>query len=446
MPGSKSLGVYFVCCLATVSLPAAESVPFPPRLPGDAIVVTESSPEFLKPSGPLRPGVVIAKTPPKIDFGYFPGQTYPARPWSNWGDSLAISGKYYASIGDHLAPAGNAFLYEYDPERKTFRQLLDLKKLLHLPEGHYVPGKIHSRLDLGRDGWLYCSTHRGSTKVTTDQYHYTGDWIVRVHPKTAQAEVVKRAPVARHCIPTSVFDPERLIFYGGTAPGNGDPNNIRFFAYDVDQKKMIYEGPNGPPRALIFAASTGRVYWVPGSNVIGDLVRFDPQQPGPPQKVAEGIGLRAATAETPQGKVYTVSTGQGGQEATLFAFDTRLETVESLGPVAVGKQSYITTIDADRSGRYLYYVPGAHGGAETDGSPVVQYDTQTKARKVLAFLEPYFSRRYGCTLRGTYSVALDSSGQTLFITWNANRGSKSWDTCALTVIHIPDTERDSHPE
>ena len=442
MSGSPVFAIVIAIVSNLAALSAAESVSFPPRLPGDAVVVSESSPDFLKPSGSLRPGVVIAKTPPIIDFGYYPGQTYPGRPWSNWGDSLAVGGKYYASIGDHLAPAGNAFIYEYDPERKSFRQLLDLKKLLNLPEGHYVPGKIHSRLDLGRDGWLYCSTHRGSTKVTTDQYHDTGDWIIRVHPKTGEAEVVQRAPVARHCIPTSVLDPQRLIFYGGTTPGSGDASDIRFFAYDVHHKKLIYEGPNGPARAMIFAASTGRVYWVPGSHVIGELVRFDPQQPGPPQKVAEGIGLRAASTETPRGKVYTVSTGQGAQEATLFAFDTQRETVEPLGPVAVGKQSYITTIDADPSGRYFYYVPGAHGGAETDGSPVVQYDTRTKTRKVLAFLEPYFSRRYSCTLRGTYSVALDSSGKTLFITWNANRGSKSWDTCALTVIHIPESERD----
>ena len=47
------------------------------------------------------------------------------------------------------------------------------------PMRHYSPAKIHSRVDLGSDGWLYCSTHRGSTRVTTDEYHYQGDWIIR---------------------------------------------------------------------------------------------------------------------------------------------------------------------------------------------------------------------------------------------------------------------------
>src|SRR5262249_21395177 len=154
-------------------------VTFPPTLPGGKAVVTDTSPDFLKPPGTLKPGVAVAKTPPTIDFLYFPGQTYPGKPWSAWGDSLAAGGKYYASVGDHLAPEGNAFVYEHDPGAKTLRRLVAVRKLLNLPEGHYTPGKIHGRLDLGDDGWLYFSTHRGSPRVTNDRYHYQGDWVLR---------------------------------------------------------------------------------------------------------------------------------------------------------------------------------------------------------------------------------------------------------------------------
>ena len=430
-----------VATTAVAAPPKTPAVSYPPKLPGGATVVTDTSPRFLEPVGELRAGVSVAKTPPTVDFAYYPGQTYAGRPWSNWGDSLAANGKYYASIGDHLAPAGNAFVYEYDPKAKSFRKLLDLKKLLDLPAGHYAPGKIHSRLDLGSDGYLYCSTHRGSTKVTTDEFHYTGDWIVRVNPATGAAEVVARGPVAKHCIPTSVFDPNRLIFYGGTAPGSGDPDDVRFFAYDVTADELLYTGPDGPPRAMIFAASTGRVYFTPGTNSVGDLVRFDPETPARPTKLPVKIGIRAATEETPQGIVYTVSTGQGGSDATLFAFDTKTETAEPLGPAAAGSQQYITTLDADPTGRFVYYVPGAHGGADKDGCPVVQFDTKTRTRKAIAFLEPFYSEKYGCTLKGTYSAALSPEGDTLFITWNANRGTRPWDTCALTVVHVPESER-----
>lgn len=417
----------------------AAEVTYPPALPDEKEVVTDTSDAFLKPPATLREGVAVAKTAPTVDFLYYPGQTYPGKPWSNWGDSLAANGKYYASIGDHLAPQGNAFVYEYDPATKAFRRLLDLRKLLDLPDGHYTPGKIHSRLDLGDDGWLYCSTHRGSTTVTTDKYHYQGDWIVRVHPGTGEAELVARGPVPKHCIPNSVLDPKRLIFYGGTAPGDReDTEGIQFFAYDVKNKKLLYSGPDGPSRYMIFAKSTGRVYYTRGKDD-GPLMRFNPEK-GRPEELGGRIGIRAATQETPQGVVYTVSSGQGGREATLYAFHTKTEKVEVLGAAAVGRESYVATLDADPTGRYLYYMPGAHGGSEIDGTPVVQFDTKTRARKVIAFLHPFYREKYGCTLRGTYSAAVDPKGDKLYITWNASRGSRAWDCCALTVIHIPEPE------
>lgn len=426
--------------LSVVPLHAQPVVPYPPKLPDGKEVVTDTSPDFLKPAAAIRDGVAIAKSPPTVDFLYFPGQTYPGKPWSNWGDSLAANGKFYASIGDHLAPAGNAFVYEYDPSTKTFRQLLDLKKLLNLPDGHYVPGKIHSRLDLGDDGWLYCSTHRGSTTVTTDKYHYEGDWIVRVHPGTGKSEIVARGPAGKHCIPNSVLDPKRLIFYGGTAPGSGgDTVSGRFFAFDVMANKVLCDVPDGPSRYMIFARSTGRVYYTQGTG--GRLMRYDPAKGGDPVKIDGDIGIRAATQETPQGIVYTASQGQGGREAMIYSFDVKAESIAELGPAAVGKQTYLATLDADPSGRYLYYIPGAHGGSETDGSAVVQYDVKTRMRKVIAFLHPYYQQKYGVTPRGTYSAAVDEKGEKLYITWNANRGSRAWDTCALTVIHIPASER-----
>jgi hypothetical protein len=43
--------------------------------------------------------------------------------------------------------------------------------------------------------------------------------------------------------------------------------------------------------------------------------------------------------------------------------------------------------------------------------------------------------------KGTYSVAVDPRGDTLYVTWNISRGSKAWDCCGLTAIHIPESER-----
>lgn len=425
---------------------------FPPTLPDGKSVVSHTGDEFLKPPETLRKDVSVAKTAPTVDFLYFPGQDYPGNPWSNWGDSVAVNGKYYASIGDHLTVGGKGDsangtgtgrVFEYDPEKKSFRQLLDTTKLLQLPTGHYAPGKIHSRLDLGADGWLYCSTHRGSTTVTADKNHYEGDWVLRCDPKTGKSEVVVRGPVPKHCIPCSVLDGERMIFYGGTAAGtDAKDQGVQFFAYDLQAKKVLFCGPGGPARYMILATSTGRVYWTPGKeDGVGQLVRYDPTKEGGPVKIDAELGVRAATQETKDGKVFTVSKGGKAGEAMLFAFDTRTEQAEELGPAAVGVNAYITSIDADPTGRYVYYIPGAHGGSEKDNSAVVQFDTKTKRRKVIAFLHPYIQEKCGATLVGTFSSALDPKGDKLYVTWNVNRGGKAWDCCALTVIHIPESER-----
>ena len=63
---------------------------------------------------------------------------------------------------------------------------------------------VHDRYSHSSDGWLYFGTHRGSTKVTANQFHYKGDWIVRCNPETGKSEVVVCGPVPKHCIPASV--------------------------------------------------------------------------------------------------------------------------------------------------------------------------------------------------------------------------------------------------
>lgn len=416
-------------------------VTYPPALPNGQTSLSVTSPEFLQPAATLLEGVAVAKTAPQVDFLYYPGQTYEGRPWSNWGNSTFAKGKYYSAIGDHLAPQGNAFVYEYDPQKKSFRLLTDVKRLIDLPDGHYTPGKVHSHLGMGRDGWLYFSTHRGSTKATTEANHYTGDWLLRANPATGESQIVQRGPVPKHCLPTGEVDGARMIFFGSTAPGDGGDNNgIQFFAYDLEARKMIYSGPDGPSRAMLLSSSTGRVYFTPGQ---GDepLMRFDPKSGRGPEQIPGRIGIRATTAETPQGLIYAVSFGRKETGSELSAFNVKTEQVESLGPAAVGVNQYVAAIAADPSGRYLYYVPGAHGGAEQDNTAIVQFDTKLRRRKVIACLHPYFEKQAGCVLRGTYTATLDDRGERLFLAWNVSRGTKVWDCCGLTVIHIPESER-----
>jgi hypothetical protein len=233
---------------------AAEAeVTYPPKLPEGKKIVTDSSEDFLKAPETLKDGIAVAKTPPKVEFLFYPGQDYPGKPWSNWGDSLAVHGKYYSAIGDHLAISGKgdgghgtgtAHVFEYDPKTQSLRELVDLSAFLKLPEGHYTPGKIHTQLGMGSDGWLYYATHRGSPRATTDEFHYQGDWIFRTKPDTGKTEIVVHAPVPKHSVPTAVFDADRLIYYGSTAAAfDRQEEGIKFFAYDVKNRKLLYSGP-----------------------------------------------------------------------------------------------------------------------------------------------------------------------------------------------------------
>ena len=424
---------------ALLCLVPSQALTWPPTLADGKSSATATGPELLKPSGKLQEGVSIAKTAPVVDFFYYPGQTAGAKLWSAWGDNLVVGDRCYSAIGDHDAPRGNAFLYEYDGGKKTLRQVVDVTRLLDLPAGHYTPGKIHSSLSLGRDGWIYFSTHRGSTKTTTAKNHFKGDWILRYHHAGNKAEVVAHAPLPNQSMPTGWLDQERMIFYSGTQDGANE-KKPSFLAYDVEKHKVLYSDGAGPARALILAESTGRVYFHREEK----LVRFDPKKPGPPAELDVSIGLRSATRETQKGIVYTAD------RDGIWAFDTKTEKAEKLGPSAVASQDYITSIHADmKNGRYLYHVPGAHGGAAGDGSPLVQFDVQTRTRKVICFLHPFCHEKFGYVPAGAYGLAVSPEGDRIYITWNGTRGANKedlgkklkWNTCAFVVVTIPPSER-----
>ena len=94
--------------------------------------------------------------------------------------------------------------------------------------------------------------------------------------------------------------------------------------------------------------------------------------------------------------------------------------------------------------KYLYYAPGAHGGANRIGAPVVQYEIATGKRKVLAFLRDPLQQKFGgFMIGGTYNLQIDPSGERLYITFNgAPAGARSaFGRPVVTVLHIPQSER-----
>lgn len=410
-------------------------LPYPPTLAGGQAEITLETTDFLQPGPNLREGVAIARTPPKVEFAFYPEQNYPGNPWSHRSDGSVVGDKYYTSSNDHLAPRGTAYLWEYDLAQRKFRLLCDTTKFLESARAFpddmdYRPGEMQSRIDLGSDGWLYYATDRGSPTITDDKHGYRGEWILRTHPGTLATEIVATWPVAKHTLPASVLDPVRLIYYGGTAPGKDATNQkVQFFAWDIRAKKLLHQCDDGPTRTLIFSPSTGRVYWEgkqydPATNTVSP---------------ANLPHVRSASRETPAGVVY----GTSGTTADLWAYHVKTDQLERLGTAAVAKSEYIASIEADPTGRYLYYVPGAHGGAAADGTPIVQFDVQTKTRKVLAFLHHTFWEQHGYALDGSFGNALDERGERFCISWDGWRKGqpRGTESAAITILHIPARER-----
>ena len=340
---------------------------------------------------------------------------------------------------DVLAPRGTAHLWEYDAVKRSFRMLCDTSKFLESinafpPDMNYRPGEMQSRIDLGSDGWLYYATDRGSPTVTHDANGYRGEWVLRTHPETTETQVVATFPIAKHTLPASVLDPKRMIYYGGTAPGKDAENQmVQFFALDVRTGKLLKVADHGPDRTMAFSPSNGRVFWE------GHI--YDPETNA--ITAAKIPHIRSATRETPQGRIYCTS----HRSADLWALDVRTGDVESLGPGAVASQEYVASIEANPTGRYLYYIPGAHGGATQDGTPIVQYDLTTRTRKVLGFLHAHIWDKYAYALDGTFGSALDEKGERLFVSWDGWRQGqpRGWESAALTVIHVPAAERVVEP-
>ncbi|MBM4041675.1 MAG: hypothetical protein FJ290_24515 [Planctomycetes bacterium] len=402
-------------------------------------MATAQSPEVLRgpPIMTLLAGVRVAKATPTLDFLYYPCQTYRGNPWSCWGGGLAANGQYYSSIGDHNGAGGACFLYAYDPASKQLRELADVRKALGLPKGSYSPGMIAAPLARGSDGWLYAATCR--VAAGSGRQPFDGDWVFRCDPQSGKAEAVGQ-PVAKHSLPCTVLDPKRLILYGGAVPADGRGDAAKFFAYGLKAKRLLFSCDGGPTGALIFTPSTGRVYFVPGAQ--GPLSCYDPDT-GKVTKLGVEIGLRAATRELPDGCVYTVAP-EG--DAVLWRVNPKANLVEGIGSAVIGSQNYVAALDADPAGRYLYYVPGANGGAERDGAPIVQFDVQKKSHKVIAFLYPFLKEKCGYIPVGTFSLAVDPRGDKVYVTWNGSFGAMKgrelvWDACALSVIHIPESER-----
>ena len=90
-----------------------------------------------------------------------------------------------------------------------------------------------------------------------------------------------------------------------------------------------------------------------------------------------------------------------------------------------GRGGYTTVIALSPDGKYLYYLPGAHGKAYESGTPVMRYEIATGKHAVLAFLASYCEREFGYVPAGTYGMKLSADGHTIYVNFNGHLAESS---------------------
>ena len=257
------------------------------------------------------------------------------------------------------------------------------------------------------------------------------------------------APLKRASWPYHRVDTQRGILYGVSY-------NNEFLAWDINEQKTRWAGflPDGMKwynRSIMLDEVDGSVYTINAleTDTERHMLRYEPDRNRftlldchMPQNEITGTIDPMRTQERhrgPDGLIYGVT--NSGQ---LFAFDPVNEVILDKGIDWPGDQRYVCSLERSPDGRYLYYQVQNY----KDGTPLIQYDTKTGKRKVLAFLRDFYYDKYGYIPAGSYSIKLDDSGEKLFMVINGafmdysdDLGTERWGHCSVMVLNIPASER-----
>ena len=437
-------------------------------------VVVDKDPKMLEPPEPVKPWVgkviTIAKTAPEIEFAVIPvrpmflNELHVQPTSSGWWASYCQAmyhpgnGKFYTTAGDHGTYQPHIYLVEYDPATRTVKCLPEINRSLGKQPGkHFGDGIHHGYLDIFQSKhlsrphlWLglywakfpepaeedYATGYDGGHILSYD--FETGDYVDYGPP-------LYRASYPYHCI-----DRERGMMYFVSC-------NSEFVAWDINEEKVRWAGylPEGLKwynRALLVDEKTGWVFTCNAdpSDKECHIIKYDPKTnrftkmnsavPLHP-KTGKSYRLRAnERGRGPDGLIWCVTSA--GQ---LFTFDPENDKVEDKGVNWPEGGSYSCCLERSPGGRYLYYPTNAI----QDGTPIMQFDTKTGTRKVLAFVRHFYEEKYGYLACGAYTVKLDEKGEKLFVNLNgtfmdydpSTLGLERFGLPSVMLIHIPASER-----
>lgn len=438
-----------------------------------AEVKTDSSPLFITiPSDyPGEKDFDVAKTPPTIDFtviqGFDPWYLPPFEyskgggAYSGWGDvTKGPDGCFYFSIGNHMSYGGTAYIVKYDPSKKRQSIVVNLKKVAGYSDKVFGDGKFHGNPDIGPDGDMWLLSYFGPFPTKEDlNTTYRGSWLIHYNIFSGKAENLG-IPLEGESWPYHTFDPQRGLLFGvGSLKGY-------VITYDTKERRMIYGGAPADTitwfeRCVLLDSDSGIIYSTdskiyPGKGLIDKysgeqrLVKYERRNNTftrmksvvPPNPVTGALTPTRAHTEVKDDRgafwCFDVS-------GAIFKFFPAEDRTESVG-INWGKAgAYTTNMCFSPKKRYIYYVPGADGSVYKCGTPVIQYDTSTNRKKVIAFLRDFYLEKYGYNPVLTYGVELDKKGESIFFYISGHFTTKElrYGVGRPTIfhVHIPASER-----
>ncbi|MFW6060037.1 MAG: hypothetical protein ACODAQ_07630, partial [Phycisphaeraceae bacterium] len=444
------------------------------RLTGDGFLQT---PEDLTEARDALEGAfefTVAADSPTVELVYHGQLPHPGvgpgngTGWTSWGDiCVASDGSVYVAIGDHgtdMAKEGedadaSVFVYRWSPSRHVLERICDPNAVVNAGPDDPNWSKIHAGIHEADDGRIYFvptfnSGQRAPQARWTD--HVPAAQIFQYDPASGETQVVGLLP-PDSATATSELDRERHMLYLNLEGAHDDA----LFAFDLRTMQPTFQGPDGMIGANrnMALGNDGAIYYNAAEGHIG---RFDPDT----QTLSDtgitlpgGRAIRSSTRQASDGWIYaTTYGGEHGRNGQLIRFHPGQQKLEMLGPdflrigrngePAPGNYTTVTILSPDE--RFVYYLPGAHGGAVRIGTPVVQYEIATGTRKVLAFLRPVMEREAEYVPGGTYGAKLSADGSTLYVNLNGHAIEENrlermkpngFGLTAFVAIHIPPSER-----
>ena len=367
---------------------------------------------------------------PGVDVVVYPRPDYEGRPWSQWGQGIVLDdGRLLSAIGDHVGADGNSYLYEYDPQTRRLTQFGDALTVVGHEPGDWGFGKIHAPMVEGPCGDIYLSTYWGTRRGLTYSDSYRGDVLLRLDPESRTIENLG-VILPEHGVASLASWPEGGLLYAEAADPFGQKTGS-FVVLDAATGDVVFRDDDArhggyrsiavdvDGRAYVTWEEDGLARYDPSTNTLEVL---DTSMPG--------SVLRWATPPDDSDIVYAVSR----KPAVFFSIDAEGDIAE-LGPA----RGYTTSLGFAPGGDTFYYVPVAHGGAWKQGTSLIAVDTATGDETVIVELNPLIEPALGLRTGGTYNVAVDPSGERVYVGLNAGNAATgdSFGEVVLAIVTLP---------